>query len=465
MFKNKKNKNDNVVKFNTVSRINVAVVIFAAIILYVAISVILSLKKEPVTLYKVGESRTDNNIYCTGLAIRNEITVKTDKTGSIAYFINDNEKIKKGNPVCAIDGSGNIMSIFGEENALNIELSKTDYKKIRDTISLYKSNYEDTSFYTVYNFKNEVDNRVLDVANQLIMDRVSADKKNFASLQSINSPVSGIICYYTDGYENKTIESITDADFDRSNYSKTSFSTGDRVNSGTVVFKMIEDEKWNIVCRITKEEAEKLDPDSKLDLIINNADYDIYAPFTLQEYQDGYLLIINLKKYMANFANERFLSVEINMDDFEGLKIPNSSIIEKEVYLLPREFAAAGGNESSLNKVYKKTVTEDGTETIEQIRLEIYKKDEKYLWVNPDSFTTTDVLVQMNTNNTLNVSLLKSDKIYGVYQANEGAADFIEVDIVREGEEFTIVDSGGALRKYDNIIMDAGMVEENQIIY
>ena len=156
MFKNKKNKNDNVVKFNTVSRINVAVVIFAAIILYVAISVILSLKKEPVTLYKVGESRTDNNIYCTGLAIRNEITVKTDKTGNIAYFINDNEKIKKGNPVCAIDGSGNIMSIFGEENALNIELSKTDYKKIRDTISLYKSNYEDTSFYTVYNFKNEV---------------------------------------------------------------------------------------------------------------------------------------------------------------------------------------------------------------------------------------------------------------------------------------------------------------------
>ncbi|MCR5149330.1 MAG: hypothetical protein K6C35_10250 [Eubacterium sp.] len=461
----KKKKKDNVVKFNNVTRINVAVVIFAAIILYVAISIIISIKKQPLTLYKVGESRTDNNINCTGIAIRNEVTVKTNKSGHLAYFSRDNEKVRKQSAVCAIDESGNFLNFFDDENAVNIELTKSDYQKIRDTISLYKNNYNDVDFYNVYNFKNEVDNRVLDVANQMLLDRMSVDKKQASALSSIYAPISGILCFYTDGYEDKKVDTLTKEDFDKSNYVKTSFSTGDIINSGATVFKMIEDENWDIVCRISKEDAEKLDPDEKIDIVINNSNFDIYVPFTLKEDGDECILDISLKKYMSTFANERFLSIEIIMDNFEGLKIPNTSLVQKDVYLLPIEFATKGGNDSRLNKVYKKAVKEDGTETIEQIKMEIYKKDDKYLWVNPDSFKNTDVLVQMNTNNILDVSLLKSDKIYGVYQANEGVADFIEVDIVREGDEFTIVSGGGSLRKYDNIVMDSAMVKENQTIY
>ena len=460
-----KNKKSNVVKFNNVSRMNVAIVIFAAILLYVAISVIISMRKEPVATYKVGDSNINNNITCTGIALRNEITVKANRSGYITFFVNNSEKIKKGSAVCTIDDTGSLISSSDSPDAQGIVLTQKDYQEIRKTISLYKANYDDMQFYSVYNFKNEINSKVLGIANQILIDRTHADKQKQSAFQYTYSPVSGILCYYTDGYEGKTVDSISTADFDKSSYVKNNFISGDIVNSGAVIFKMIEDEKWNIVCNLTEDEAEKLKDMDMIDINVNNANFNMYVPFEITEKNGAYLLNISLKKYMSTFANERFLNVEILLEQFEGLKIPNSSIVRKKVYLVPKDYAVAGGNASTKNKVYRQAVNEDGNQTIEQISLDILDEKGDYLLVNPDCFKPTDVLVQMNTNKLLSVSLLQSEEIDGVYLANEGVARFIEVNIVRNGDEFTIVKSGESLRKYDNIIMDADKVKENQVIY
>ena len=460
-----KNKKSNVVKFNNVSRMNVAIVIFAAILLYVAISVIISMRKEPVATYKVGDSNINNNITCTGIALRNEITVKANRSGYITFFVNNSEKIKKGSAVCTIDDTGSLISSSDSPDAQGIVLTQKDYQEIRKTISLYKANYDDMQFYSVYNFKNEINSKVLGIANQILIDRTHADKQKQSAFQYTYSPVSGILCYYTDGYEGKTVDSISTADFDKSSYVKNNFISGDIVNSGAVIFKMIEDEKWNIVCNLTEDEAEKLKDMDMIDINVNNANFNMYVPFEITEKNGAYLLSISLKKYMSTFANERFLNVEILLEQFEGLKIPNSSIVRKKVYLVPKDYAVAGGNASTKNKVYRQAVNEDGDQTIEQISLDILDEKGDYLLVNPACFKPTDVLVQMNTNKLLSVSLLQSEEIDGVYLANEGVARFIEVNIVRNGDEFTIVKSGESLRKYDNIIMDADKVKENQVIY
>ncbi len=461
----KNKKKSNVIKLNKVSGMNVAIIVFAAILLYVAISVIISMKKEPVTTYKVGDSNINNNISCTGIALRNEITVKANRSGYITFFAGGSDKIKKGSPVCTVDDTGSLISSSDSPDAQGIVLTQKDYQEIRKTISLYKTNYDDMQFFTVYNFKNEINSKVLGIANQILIDKTHGDKITSSAFQYIYSPVSGILCFYTDGYEGKNVNNITAADFDRSSYVKNTFISGDIINSGSVIFKMIEDEKWNIVCNLTAEEAEKLKDMDMVDINVNNANFNMYVPFEIIEKNGAYLMNISLKKYMSTYANERFLNVEILLEQYEGLKIPNSSIVRKKVYLLPKDYAAAGGNSSSKNKVYRQAVDEDGNPTIEQISLDILDEKGDYLLVNPDSFKSTDVLVQLNTNDKLSVSLLQSEEIDGVYLANEGVARFIEVNIVRNGDEFTIVKSGESLRKYDNIIMDASKVTENQTIY
>ena len=73
----KSKKKSNVVKFNNISKFNAAMVVFAAILLYVTLSVIISLRKKPVTLYRVGESKVNNNINCTGIDVRSELIVNS----------------------------------------------------------------------------------------------------------------------------------------------------------------------------------------------------------------------------------------------------------------------------------------------------------------------------------------------------------------------------------------------------
>ena len=53
----------------------------------------------------------------------------------------------------------------------------------------------------------------------------------------------------------------------------------------------------------------------------------------------------------------------------------------------------------------------------------------------------------------------------GVYLANEGIADFNEVEIVMSQDEFTILHDDGYLKEFDNVVLDSSQVEENQTLY
>jgi hypothetical protein len=53
----KQRKKNNVVRMNKSFRVNSALIIFGVILLYVLASIFLSLRKEPITTYKVNSSK------------------------------------------------------------------------------------------------------------------------------------------------------------------------------------------------------------------------------------------------------------------------------------------------------------------------------------------------------------------------------------------------------------------------
>ena len=57
---------------------------------------------------------------------------------------------------------------------------------------------------------------------------------------------------------------------------------------------------------------------------------------------------------MVTFCTDRFLDVELITEEEEGLKIPNSSIVQKEFFLVPEDYVVQGGNSSSFG-VMKET--------------------------------------------------------------------------------------------------------------
>jgi putative membrane fusion protein len=365
-----------------------------------------------------------------------------------------------------VDETGNITDSLSSSLVGTDIFTDEDYNDIRSTISLYKTDYSDEAFYEVYNFKSNIDSKVLELSNELLMQQVSESSDTVkAGLENVTSPESGIITYYVDGFEAVTPDSLTEDMFNKSDYQKTTLKTGEIVNSSTTLFKLIDEEDWNIVCQIDYDQANLLLEESRVTFTINNSNYEITAPFELIQKENSYFLNISLSKYMTDYIDERYLSIEIILDKYEGLKIPNTAIVEKNVYKLPVAYIAKGGNEDEEDKVYVQRLDENGEVTVEKIDRDIYKTGDDYYLVNPDSFADTDVIVQMDTNDTISVSLLSSEKVQGVYIANKGIADFTEITVVKAGDEFTIVSDEDKLREFDNIIMDSSQVIENQIIY
>ena len=182
---------------------------------------------------------------------------------------------------------------------------------------------------------------------------------------------------------------------------------------------------------------------------------------------DSYVLTLPMNRYMIDYVEERFLNVEIILDDYAGLKVPNTAILDKEVYIVPKDYMTAGGNESTVDKLYIRSFDENGEPTVSEVNPDIYKYDREnsLYYIGPESLPDDGVLIKPDSTDTLAVSTLDRGKLKGVYLANKGVADFTEISIVKIGDEFTIVSDKDGLREFDNIVMDAEGVIENQILY
>ncbi len=453
-----------VVKLNKDIKVNAATCIIAAILLYVIICVIMAARKEPITTYKVNKSNISNNITLEGLAVRDEEVINTTKSGYICYYIRDGEKIQKNSTVCSVDESGQIYNVISDVDGYDDLLSKEDYDSIRSLISLYKVSYSDSSFFEAYNFENNLNNKVLELNNEVLMQQITSEAGS-STLTGIYSPYSGLVTYYIDGFENYDVARVSKADFDKSKYAKQTLKTGDIITANSPIVKIIPSEKWNIVAPISQEQIAAISNSEYINFKINNSSYEVYMPYEIINGSDGTYINISLDKYMSNFVSERYLTIEIIKKDDTGLKIPVSAIVEKDVYKIPISYFSAGSNQSNTNRINIQVLDENGEITIKQIAPKIYDKDEEYCYVDPLDFSSTDVLLDINSNQTIACSLLSTNKIQGVYSANRGTAEFKKITVIKTVDEFALIKSDEDLKIYDNIVLDSSKVTENQIIY
>ena len=453
-----------IIKFNKDVKINVATVIVAAVILYVLIWVFISSRKDPITIYKVNKSNVSNNIILEGIALRQEEILTSGKSGYICYCIRDGEKVKNYSPVCTIDETGQTYDVINDSTNFEDLLTKEDYSEIRSSISLYKTGYNDVEFYSAYNFETNINNKVLELTNEIVLQKLN-ENGSTATMSTVNSPYSGLVTFYIDGFEKTTVQDINQDCFDTSDYKKNTLKTGDIVSADTPIIKVIPSENWNIVAPITSEQISAISSDDHIRFKINNSSYSAYMPYEIINGADGTYINIKMNKYMSSFASERYLSIEIEKQEDIGLKVPKSAILQKDVYQIPKNYLSAGGNQSYNTRFNLQVMKNNGEITIESVVPTIYKTDDEYCYVDPLSFDDTAVLFDINTNETLAVSLIPKVAIDGVYTTNRGTAEFKMVTIIKYVDDFALIDAQEDLKVYDNIVQNAEDVKENQIIY
>ena len=444
-------------------------IIYIVIFVYLIIRVLISMQNVSLSIYEVQNSYIDTNINATALIVREEKLVNADSSGYVSYYVRDGERIGKNKTVYTVDETGSIYDKIKDQDEESLSMSKEGLEEVRTRISNYENYFDYSDYSEVYNFRYDIENAVLELTNEAFIEQLTSldgQEGNLSTYKKVSTKETGIITYYQDGYENFDINNFKAEDVNKSNYKKTTLKTGEIINAGDPVYKLVTSENWNLVVPIQESQTFYFNDKSIARININNSSKDVKCPFEIREVDGEFFLILSLDKQMVNYINERYIDIVILLDQNNGLKIPNTSIAEKEVYKVPIEFLTTGSNSSGQTCINLKKFDENGDVTLKQIQPDIYQKNEKYCYLDPNDFSIEDVIVNPVTNETLAVANMTRENIKGVYCVNQGFATFRIVDISYKDDEYTVVnaDVDYSISWYDRIILDQSVVTENQII-
>lgn len=460
------NGNNKIVKYRKPLNINIGMIIFAAIFVYIIICIFGYFTSKHIVPYEVTVgSLSTNNVY-QGIAIRNEAVITAQQAGYINYYAREGERVGTGNLVYTLDESGRLSDYLNTENAGENTLSAEDLSELKSEILGFVSSFDAEHFSSVYDFKYNVKGTVLKLANANILE--NADKINSSGISELISfcraPDTGIVIYSVDGYEDLTLEQFTRDLYNTKEYEKTQLISNELIAAGEPVYKLSKDEDWSIVIQVDVEKADELEELEYVKVkFLKNQDMS-WGQVSRYTNPDGDTFVeLTFTNSMITFCTDRFIDIELITEEEKGLKVPNSAIVEKEFFIVPKEYVTQGGKSGNYG-VIREAYTEDGTATTEFIETTIYNETETEYYLDDSQLRIGDYIIKPESAQKEVIS--KRGTLIGVYNVNKGYADFKQINILYQNDEYSIIKSNTqyGLSVYDYIALDASSVEENEII-
>ena len=456
-----------VTKYRRPLNLNIGMLIFAAILIYVLIGVFMYFKTEHIVGYSVKEgSLTSNSIY-TGIALRTEEIVTGSDAGYINYFAREGTRVAVGNLVYTIDETGKLSDYINTSESGENSLSDTDLFELKTEITSFISRFDRTNFSDVYNFKYSVEGTVLKLSNYNIL--ANADALNGTSGTSLinyrYAGKSGIISYSVDGYENLKLEDMTAELFEQKDYEKKHLVNNELIAGGDPVYKLSTNEDWSIVIQVEEELAEELLEKEYVEVKFLKNQYTSWGKVDSYTNESGDTFVsLTFTNSMITFCTDRFIDIELLLEDEKGLKIPNSAIVEKEFYIVPKEYVTKGGN-SGKDGVLLERYDATGSATTQIEETTIYDATDTEYYLDDTVLRANNYIVKPES--TQKYAISKTGSLIGVYNINKGYADFKQVSILYQNDEYAIVKSNTVygLNVYDYIVLDASTVNDNEFIY
>jgi len=458
--------NKKIVKFKKRRSINIGVIVFFIMFVYIAINVYIYFTKDQLSVYEVhvGTTAVDNRI--TGMILREEKIINTDKAGYVTYYQKEGARIAKKAQVYSINENGQMLDMISSGEAA-ISLSEKNNDEIRHDLTNFHNNFTNSDFSYVYKFEEEIQSTVLDILTSTMITYEQETKAESGSTYlagAVASKESGIITYYKDNYETITADSVTSDMFQSDKYTKTSLRTTDILAKNSPVYKLVTSDTWNIVLPLKEDQYTKLTDKKNVSITILEDNYETKAQLTLSKKGEAYYATLTLDKHLLNYLEERYIDVEINFDSVQGLKIPLTAVIDKNFYLVPLDYFTNGGDSNEYGLI-KEKYAKNGDITYPFIKADIYYDDDTYGYVDSELFEAGSWL--HSPENADHYQLTKMNQLTGVYNVNLGYSVFQRIEILYQNEEYCIVkdDTTSGLSAYDHIALDGSLVVDEAIIY
>ena len=451
-------------KYRKPLNLNIGIIIFAAIFIYACFYIATYFNTAHIRPYEVREgSLTSNNLY-TGIAIRDEVIVKAEDSGYINYYLKEGGRAANGDLVYSIDETGKLNEYLKQNSMNESSLSDANLAQLKSEIVTFLHGFSPSNYETAYDFKYTVKGNILRMSSNSFMSSIDDLSSRYGSnVKLCYAKDTGVVMYWNDGFEALNENTITTECFDQSKYTKNQYLESEKITAGTPVYKYCNKEEWYLVIPVDEYKANELEEEGYVKVRFMKNQLESWAQVSIFNGRDGSKFAkLLFNNSMITFCNDRFLEVELLLHEETGLKIPNSAIVQREFYLLPEEFVVT--NDSN-NVVIREYINEEGKNDKETVNVSIYSKVDGEYYVDADVLHKGDRLIKTDSAQTYTVS--KSATLIGVYNMNKGYADFRQIEILYQNDEYAIVKSNTdyGLNVYDMIVQEASTVKADQFIY
>jgi HlyD family secretion protein len=458
-------RNNKVTKYRRPLNINIGIIIFGIIFIYILISIVIYIINPHISVYEVNKgSLATNNTY-QGFILRSETKVPAENAGYINFYAREGEKIGTGQTVYTIDETGKLQQILADTTKSESTLTEEDVNSLKTEISSFSNNFDTNNFKSTYNFKYDIENTVLELVNVNLLNSLSdLSSEETGIFTTCSAPAEGLVVYSTDGYEEVTMDTLTEDILNYDNYKKTAVKTSDLVNAGDIVYKLITNEDWSIIIPLDEDKATEYADRSTMRIKFKKDGITANAGFSIIRINSKPYGKLDLTSSAIRYASDRFLDVELMINNIEGLKIPVSSVIEKDFYTIPVDYATQGGNNNNIGFLLE-TYDDNGQSSTQFVQPTIYYSTDEDYYVETHEFETGNYIVKTDSADRYPIG--KTAKLTGVYNINKGYAQFKQINVLFQNEEYYIVEEGTTygIAVYDHIVLDGEAVKEDDIIY
>lgn len=469
-------------------------IIFAIVALYLIgqLGTLLS-KRSDINVETVAYGTIDTPEVYTGLILRDEYVVESSRAGQPYYQYSQGDYVPKGAVVCIVKDTDSTDKLEAKLNKIDKDIlesqkARTDLSAFSEDISRLEDNVTRTvdsyagrtmksDFSYIYTMKSQVESFMeqrneiwmtenVDSLSQLTEEKNVYEQQLAKSQSSLTAEAAGVLCLSYDGLEDTlSPEMAAEVTEKQIGSSKTQYiSKAKDVQKGDPLFKIVESNQWYIVAYLPNAEAAawKEKDSYTLQVMTEEETYSIAAQVeSLEVGEKKTKVVFSSYEYMEEFMEDRTVSFSLENAVVEGLKIPNSAIVEKSLLQIPRTCVTESLGSSGVLLV-------SGEES-KFVELTILTSDEDYIYIEQEknSLKMGDVVLQGTGENAAQYTLTDLSPHAGVYVANSSMANFVVVEILEQNQEYAIVKAGDivGLQPYDTIVSDAKNITEGQNIY
>ncbi|SHJ13319.1 putative membrane fusion protein [Geosporobacter subterraneus DSM 17957] len=291
--------------------------------------------------------------------IRNEKLVKSNQEGEIKYFAQEGERVKKGYKIAEIykdavdDATRKKLEVINQrienlnenkETLFERDIEKLD-GEIHKTISQLKEYNEKGDLLKVEELKREL-------TNKLDKKRIIAGDKSFAgknlealkqeqqqlekkinnSISWMISPEPGIVSYQIDGYES-ILNSSNMATLEYEKIRKIEPQITDlrvqKVIRGQPLFKIVDNNTWYMVTWLDKGLLDQYKVGRSVEFKFPQGQVKGQI-FKIIENDNNVAILFKMDEHIDDFQKLRSVDLEAIVLNYEGLKVPKDSILEKD---------------------------------------------------------------------------------------------------------------------------------------